>query len=475
MMWADERFSKNTAVVEDGGKCVLYGELMDEGGKMGKFLEQRCLVFILCSNTIGALIGYVGCVNNRMVPLLLAKNLDIELLKQLIGIYKPDYMWVPAEMKNIFGNFSISYEDFGYILLRTGYKKVYCLNDDLCLLLTTSGSTGSPKLVRQSYKNVLSNAQAIAQYLELDEAERPITTLPMNYTYGLSIINSHLLVGAAILLTDKGVMQKDFWTFFKGEKATSFGGVPYTYEMLDKLRFFQMELPSLRSMTQAGGKLQPELHKKFAEYALQNGKRFYVMYGQAEATARMSYLPWQMSLEKYGSMGVAIPGGRFSVIDADGSEIREPDTAGELVYEGPNVTMGYAECGEDLAKGDERHGRLETGDIAQFDSDGYYYIVGRKKRFLKIFGNRVNLDEIDRLVKTQFGNIDFTSAGRDDKMYLFVTEEFMGGEIRKFLSRKTGLHSSAFELRILPRIPRNGSGKVLYQELSKYMEGQCRE
>ena len=384
--------------------------------------------------------------------------------------YQPDYLWAPAKLRNTFPDFSAEYEGFGYTLLKTKTQGVYNLNEDLCLLLTTSGSTGSPKLVRQSYGNVLSNARSIVQYLELNETERPITTLPMNYTYGLSIINSHLLAGATLLLTEKGLMQKEFWRFFKEAEATSFGGVPYTYEMLDKLRFYQMELPSLRSMTQAGGKLQPELHKRFAEYAQQNGKRFYVMYGQAEATARMSYLPYEKSLEKYGSMGIAIPGGRFSVMDEDGKEILSPRTAGELVYEGANVTLGYAECGEDLAKGDERHGRLETGDMAEFDSDGYYYIVGRKKRFLKLFGNRVNLDEVDRLVKAEFGNIDCASAGRDDKLALFITEEGLKEDIRAFLSQKTGLNSIAFAVHVIPEIPRNASGKVLYQEFDKYME-----
>lgn len=131
-------------------------------------------------------------------------------------------------------------------MLKTNYKIDYPLYKNLALLITTSGSTGSPKFVRQSYENLRSNAQSIAEYLKLDETERPITTLPMNYVYGLSIINSHFLVGATLLLTDKGLMQKEFWDFFKSAEATSFGGVPYTYEMLDKLRFYRMKLPSLK-------------------------------------------------------------------------------------------------------------------------------------------------------------------------------------------------------------------------------------
>lgn len=467
-MWNLEQFAGRIAARDDAGRRLTYDELICEHNRLAGALNGRHLVFVLCSNTLGALIGYTGCVQNRAVPLLLAKTMDRELLERLIAIYRPKYLWLPAEMKSAYSMYPPVYETFGYALLCTEFEEEYPLADELCLLLTTSGSTGSPKLVRQSYQNVLSNAQSMAQYLELDETERLITTLPMNYTYGLSVITIHLLVGAEILFTEKGMMQKEFWTFFKEYGATSFGGVPYTYEMLDKLRFTRMDLPSLRTITQAGGKLQPELQRKFAAYAQENGKRLYIIYGQTEATASMSYLPYQMALKKFGSMGIAMPGGSFSVIDEEGRLIKTPHTTGELVYEGPNVTPGYAECGEDLASGDERHGRLETGDMVEFDEDGYYYITGRKKRFLKIFGNRVNLDEIDSLVKEYFDGVDCASSGQDDALYLYITDASRIEEVRKFVAEKTGLHFSVFVVRAVPSIPRNESGKVLYQELASF-------
>lgn len=264
-------------------------------------------------------------------------------------------------------------------------------------------------------------------------------------------------------------MQKEFWLFFKEEQATSFGGVPYTYEMLDKLRFWCMDLQYLRTMTQAGGKLTPELHEKFARFASENNKKFVVMYGQCEATARMGYLPPEYAVEKRGSMGVAIPGGKFSLIDVKGNEIKTPDIAGELVYEGDNVTLGYAECGEDLAKGDELKGRLVTGDMARFDDDGFYYIVGRKKRFLKIYGNRVNLDETDRLIKAEF-NIEAACAGVDDHMYIFVTDSDKADAVRDYVIGKTKLNPVAFKVVVIDEIPKNDSGKTLYNELTKYYE-----
>ena len=307
----------------------------------------------------------------------------------------------------------------------------------------------------------------LAEYLEITDAERPITTLPMNYTYGLSVINSHLLKGATTLLTNKGLMQKEFWDFFKEQQATSIAGVPYTYEMLKRLRFFRMELPSLKTLTQAGGKLSPELHREFAEYAIENGKRFVVMYGQTEATARMSYLPWQKTLEKCGSMGIAIPGGRFDLIDEDGNIITSPEVTGELVYTGQNVTPGYAECGDDLIKGDERHGVLVTGDLAKRDADGYFYIVGRKKRFLKIFGNRVNLDETERLIKAAFPDTECACIGKDDKMTICITSQEKHTEIRNYLSQKTGLNHVAFQVKTVQQIPKNDAGKTLYAKLEE--------
>lgn len=469
-MWDLGKFSKNHAIIDEFGNSLTYAELNEQCEVLSNQINNRCLVFSLCNNVIGSVLGYVSFINNHIVPVLLNCHLDRELLNNLLNNYNPAFIWLPSEMTEEFANMKTVYSSCGYSLLKTNYDRAYPLNDDLCLMLTTSGSTGSPKFVRQSYKNVRSNAKSIVEYLKLDETERPITTLPMNYTYGLSIINSHLLVGATLLVTDKGLMQKEFWTFFKEQNATSFGGVPYTYEMLDRLRFLRMQLPSLRYMTQAGGKLTPELHKKFAEYAEQNNKKFIVMYGQCEATARMGYLPAEKSLEKCGSMGIAIPGGKFHLIDANGNEINEPFVTGELVYEGENVTLGYAEKGEDLILGDERNGTLQTGDMAQFDDDGFYYIVGRKKRFLKIYGNRVNLDEIDRLIKARFDNLDVASAGVDDHMYIFVTDDKYAELVTKFVSEKTGLNPVAFKAIIIDAIPKNDAGKTLYKELVKYYQ-----
>jgi len=449
-VWSFSSHAERLAALSDSGESITYGDLCRFVEVIRSAIPRRGLVFCLCSNTLGSVAGYSAFLQNRIVPLLLNKAMYPALLDQLIETYRPSYLWAPQEPRS---HFPVVLNAHGYALLEVPVRPAPLLHDDLALLLTTSGSTGSPNLVRLSYRNLDANTASIIQYLGMTEQERPITTLPMEYTYGLSVINTHLAVGATLLLTTKTLMQKEFWSFFKEQQATSFAGVPYTYEMLSRLRFSRMTLPSLRTMTQAGGKLSPQLHREFAEFAQSSGRRFFAMYGQAEATARISYLPHERSVEKCGSIGIAIPGGELSLVD------------GELIYSGPNVALGYARSAGDLMKGDENGGTLATGDLGTRDADGYYFIVGRKKRFIKIFGNRVNLDEAEDLIRSAFPDISVACAGSDDQMAIFVTDEHRAMAVKRFLSEKTGLNPAAFQVSAVQTIPRNHAGKTLYAEL----------
>jgi acyl-CoA synthetase (AMP-forming)/AMP-acid ligase II len=224
-----------------------------------------------------------------------------------------------------------------------------------------------------------------------------------------------------------------------------------------------MNLPSLRYLTQAGGKLSPELSAEFAEICARKGVKFIVMYGQTEATARMSYLPWEFARSKAGSIGMAIPGGAFSLRGDDGEDIKTPMAVGELIYSGENVTHGYAENRFDLARGDDRGGVLETGDMAYFDEDGFYFIAGRKKRFLKLFGNRINLDDVDAILKKE--GFDCASTGIDDHLKIFITDKGKSREVSAFISGRIGIHPSGVRVIEVDIIPRSESGKVLYSDL----------
>ncbi len=450
------------AAIQSDGQTLTYDNLVKEADSLASVIGKRTLVFSLCSNSLESLIGYVGFLRNDIVPVLLDSKLNAELLAKLLKTYEPAYVWLPSAEKNsVLGTPVYSYGS--YDLVKTGYDVDITLYPELALLLTTSGSTGSPKLVRQSYRNIEANTESICEYLEITSSDRPITTLPMSYTYGLSIINSHLHRGATILVTEYTFMQKEFWNFLKLQKATTFGGVPYSYQILKRLRLFSMDFPSLRYLTQAGGKLSYELSLEMATKCKDKGIKFIVMYGQTEATARMSYMPHEHAIDKCGSMGIAIPGGEFWLQDSDGSIIEEADTVGELVYRGDNVTLGYAESKKDLALGDERNGVLVTGDMAIRDSDGFYSIVGRKKRFIKIFGSRVNLDETERLLLDK----GYTCAccGIDDRMSVYTENQGKEKEIHKLISSLLNLNMTAFIVRYISAIPKNETGKTLYVQL----------
>lgn len=461
-----ERFFLDS-IGEYGERCALisesmrisYRELDALAKTIADHIPARSLVFCICSNQVAAVAGYVGFLQKRIVPIMLNSSIDAQLFAHLYEVYRPAFLWCPDAFAHHHGQEIFTYD--GYRLYQTE-EAAPKMDTELALLLTTSGSTGSPKFVRQTYRNIEANTRSIVEYLGIDGEERAITTLPLNYTFGLSIVQTHLYAGASVILTDHSIFDKAFWTMFKEENATSFGGVPYTFQMLERLRFLRMELPTLRYVIQAGGALGKELHEKFAVGLQQQGKRLIVMYGATEATARMSYVPAERTIEKAGSIGIAIPGGRFAIADVNGCEITTPDTVGELVYYGDNVTMGYAESREDLAKGDERHGRLETGDMAKRDSDGYYYVVGRKKRFLKLYGNRVNLVEVEQLL-AQAG-YEAACVGEDDHMRIYTTSQDTDGAVR-FISEKLGIHAAAFTAFHIAEIPHNESGKVMYSEL----------
>ncbi len=452
--------------VDDKDRNVTYDQLDSFSGELYSKVGGKKLIFILCENTIESLLGYLGCLKTGIVPLMLESHIHPSLLNGLIKEYHPSFLYIPKTCIEKAEGSEVIWQFGSYCLCRRNEKLPPALYCELSLLLTTSGSTGSPKLVRQSRGNIDANGKSIACYLEINSNERPITTLPMNYTYGLSIINSHVLMGCTLLLTSYGVLEPVFWDFAREKRASSLSGVPYTYQILKRIGFMDMDLPYLKTITQAGGKLPPCLHKEFALYAKRTNRKFIVMYGQTEATARMGYLPADKSLEKCGSMGIAIPGGRFWLEDEQGNEIIEPDIPGELVYQGKNVTLGYACCKDDLIKQDEWKGVLHTGDIASRDSEGYYYITGRKKRFIKVSGSRVNLDEVERLLKEQYEGIDFACVGTDDNLTIYTdcSSPDEGEGILEYLYHVTGIGRAA-AVRYRNKIPKNESGKTLYKEL----------
>ena len=454
----DKKDRTKVAVIDDSTRSITYGEICDFAKEFAKHLSQRSLIFILSENKIGSLLGYTSSLSNKIVPLIISAKTQEDLYVNLRDMYKPEYMWVPDEMVNQLGH-EVVFSAWDYTLVKTGYPKA-SLHEELSLLLPTSGSTGSPKLVRHSYRNIEANADNVRRLFQLTEEEKAMAILPMHYTMGLSVIASHLLAGATLLLSGRSLLDKGFWTMLK--EATSFTGVPYSYDILMKMRFTRMDLPNLRIITQGGGKLTEAMWNSLAQYAHDNGKQFIATYGQSECTARMAYLPSDIALNKVCSIGIAEPGGQLSIIDENGKETFEGEATGEMVYRGENVTLGYATCLEDLMKGDENHGVMHTGDLAHRDADGCYFIVGRLKRFLKIFGLRIGLDEVENLIKSEY-KIDCYCKGTDEKLVVLVTKPSVVDHLPAFIEEKTHLFHQNIDVQLVDTILRNEAGKVINQ------------
>jgi long-chain acyl-CoA synthetase len=438
--------------VDDSGAVLRASDVLHAARRWETRLEgEKRLVVLTCDNTCEHLREYLALVVAGQAVVLVGAGISDQALNDLSARYHPWAVVRPGD----------------------GVHECGCeapiIHPDLSVLLSTSGSTGSPKLVRFSAPQLEANADAIIEYLGIDADERPMAHLPFNYSFGLSIIHSHLRAGSTILLSRHSLMNGDFWSRMAVEQATSLSGVPFHFEMLLKLRFQRRDLPHLKTLTQAGGKLAPELVQRTAEIAGETGRRFFVMYGQTEAGPRISYLSPDRARTKPSSIGRPIPGVGLSL--ASGADF--PEGSGELVVESPSVMMGYAESAEDLARGDEHQGRLATGDIASQDADGDFFIVGRTSRFIKLQGNRVNLAEIEHRLASI--GLAVVCVGVDDHLWI-ATEQDDPERIRSAVLDEFTFPSRATAIVRLDRLPRSDSGKVLYRELLETLrvEGQHR-
>lgn len=436
-------FGSAPAVIWDGGS-LSYEALVEAADIFSRRLgTERRLLLLECPNSVEALIAYVGALRGRH-PVILTSAGHPADVQRLVDNYRPSARYLAQG-----DGWQLSLEEKGS-----------ALHSDLAVLLSTSGTTGATKLVRLSRVNIDANARSIATYLDLSGSDRAITSLPFHYSYGLSVVNSHLAVGAALALTDHSVIDDKFWRFFEKSGATSLAGVPYTYELLDRIGFCDKRLPTLRSLTQAGGRLPADTASRYAAWSGDRGIRFFVMYGQTEATARMAYMPPEMLACKPGSIGIPIPNGSFSLEGEDGEPIDSPDTTGELVYSGPNVMMGYAEQAPDLAK-DAELKVLKTGDLAQYDENGFYRIVGRKNRFSKLFGLRIALDEVESKLRTR--GLSGVAAGNDELIAIALTGDADAAAVQRLLSQTYGLPAESFSVSTAPDLPLLPSGKVNYR------------
>ncbi|MFF8278471.1 AMP-binding protein [Streptomyces lateritius] len=437
--------------------AVSYRELAARVGAVAARLgPARRLVLLVAANTLDALVVHLAALSSGH-PLLLVPGDHPEAARALVEAYDPDVVARPADGDEAEGD-----TGSGWVLDERRATSTHDLHPDLALLLSTSGSTGSPKLVRLSHDNLQSNAASIADYLDIRATDVAATTLPLHYCYGLSVVHSHLLRGAGLLLTGLSVSDSCFWDRFRAARATTFAGVPYTFDLLDRVGFASMDLPHLRYITQAGGRLAPDRVAHYAALGRARGWDLTVMYGQTEATARMAYLPPALAESRPEAVGVPIPGGTFRLRplpDWPGGD------TGELVYSGPNVMLGYAESPRDLALG-RTVSELRTGDVARRAADGLYEVIGRASSFAKILGLRIDPQRVESVLSAE--GITAACAGADDELLVAVegtpgtSEAPDASAVRRRVTGLCGLPARAVRVAVLPALPRLATGKIDY-------------
>ena len=431
--------------------------------KASEWREQlpgpKALVFLYLENSIECVASLFGAVAAGHAVALLDPSLPLASREKLNEHYRPDFV--------------LSGEENGK-LVATHQPQDDHIDPELTILLSTSGSTGSPKFVRLTADNLILNAKAIASTLGIEPGDVACAHLPLHYSFGLSVLTSHLMAGAAVRLTESGFTDRIFWSGMKEAGVTHLPGVPFHFQMLERLRYERIDLPALKSMAQAGGFLEIASRTKAHDYMSRRAGRFYVMYGQTEAAPRMTTLAHDDFSQSPASVGNAVPGGKIRILDDKAQEL-SAGQKGDVEYSGPNVMLGYAQERADLSKGDRQHGSLMTGDIGFLDEAGRLTLVGRAKRSTKVYGLRVNLDEVEglltRAIEGDDTDIAVTQRMENLVIHYLATDEMPNLELeeraKRLLADHFTLPKSCFKFSVAGEIPRTARGKIDYQQLEQ--------
>jgi acyl-CoA synthetase (AMP-forming)/AMP-acid ligase II len=344
-------------------------------------------------------------------------------------------------------------------------------SDELAALMFTSGSTGRPRGVMISHRNIIANTASIIQYLELKNRDSVLSVLPFHYCYGTSLLHTHLRVGASLAIGSRFMYPELVLDRLIEAQCTGFAGVPSHFQiLLRRSTLRSRSFPHLRYVQQAGGRLAPAFLTELRQ-ALP-ASRIYVMYGQTEATSRLSYLPPELLDSKPGSIGKGIPNVRVQVLNEAGAAIG-PGEIGEIVAEGSNVAQGYWKSPDDSAE-TFRGGRLYTGDLATVDDDGFIYIVGRDKDFLKCRGERVSCLSLEEQMLGFEDLLEVSVIGIPDDVLGEAVKSFIVGRIpahdlverfAAFCKERLPYHLNPREIVALDALPKNAAGKVMKSRL----------
>ena len=455
--WTDTHQSKleKTSVIVSGQQRTSIWEAFQAGDALFEG-KRRHVCLILARRNLETVCAYLGALRSGVVPLFINGETPIKSIERFIEDFSPRYIFSSEPVSKL------GYEPVdtlgGAQLYEASIPVDAEILPELAILQPTSGSTGDSKCVRVSYRNLDFVTGSIVSYLHLNPNRVLLSTLPFHYTFGLSILHTAIFSGADIVLTEESITSGNFWRIFADNRVTDFSGVPFQYQALSNRGFPASALKSLKFLSQAGGPLPVSEVHWWLDYCEPKAIDFFVMYGQTEASPRISYLPPAMARKKIGSVGVPIPGGSVEISKPDSNGI------GEILYSGPNVCLGYAVSIQDLASSDELLGKLFTGDLGRLDEDGYIFLNGRSKRFVKLAGTSVGMDSMENAIKENL-NLDVAVVGRDDKLVIVVQRAYdidTAAQILELIDASTNLMKVEF----VDELPRLDTGKLDYQFLS---------
>jgi acyl-CoA synthetase (AMP-forming)/AMP-acid ligase II len=450
----------HTALVSELGQAYSYKELDAISISRLSKLESESVCILICNLSDTAVIYYIGLIRKRVTTILVDENLGWHKLENIISLYSPNYVISSLTPSLMPDDFEVIERLDEFNIYENKSERHNSGLRDTSLCLTTSGSTGGAKFVKLSIQNIESNTKSIVKAVGINENQITITTMPMHYSYGLSVINTSLETGGTLIMNTSQVTSKEFWHKISDHEVNTISGVPYIYEQLSRLTAEFLNKTKIRKFTQAGGKLNKPVREHFKKIVGETGISFYVMYGQTEATARMAVLPPEDFIDFENAIGFAVPGGTLTVRDELGDVIQTSGTVGEICYEGPNVFQGYATNRESLIENQRHETILQSGDLGYFDNEGRFYITGRLKRIAKLLGVRINLEEVEHYLLEQ--GIETVCVEHRDKLHVVSTLTEIPVEIQSNLLNYLAVSPVLVNFNSIPIIPRLSSGKVDY-------------
>lgn len=457
------KYGQNIALIDENENSYSYKELNFLVNECSKTLKNYNLAFLIANNTLDFIVSYLSLLRSNVLVVLLDRQIRKDDLIRLLNLYKPDIIVRTSEDNLPIHNLRCvkNKKNLGIYLFN---KRKKIINKKIAQLISTSGTTGSEKFVKQSFKALDDNIKKISNFLKISNEDNTITTMDPHYTYALSIINTHIYKGATVILNNSSFFEKKFWEKFEKYKINTFGGVPFHYEMLKKLKFHEKKINHLKYITQAGGKINDLVLDYFIDISEKKNFKFFVMYGQTEAISRISILDYRF-LKKYkGSVGKPLRGYKIWISKKNDLDQKKN---GEIIFSGKNIMSGYSHNLKDLEKIEiiKKH---NTGDIGYINNEGFIFITGRKKRYIKFYGHRINLDDIEK--KINFRKTICACEEINNKIYLFLLKDINSDLIFKKYLRNVFYSKKNINFFLVKEIPKNNNNKIDYKKLIKFLK-----